>query len=204
VKLAAALIALTLVGTAYAAPSEDELIGVITMQPRAAKAPEYARALLDKLTRQQRLAEHTAWVDRMLVMPRLLAGREDLILALQDMQIGQRFLDARIFMAHAGRSHLTEDWRRAANAFIDAAEVSQRWSTSVDVRDGYRVISMADEMMFDAGKCWEEAGDVTAALASYSEVVRLPLAPLATQRMLALGLRAVLLVHAEGAAWLAR
>jgi hypothetical protein len=174
------------------------------MQPRAAKAPEYARALLDKLTREQRLAEHTAWVDRMLAMPQLLAGREELILALQNMQIGQRFLDARIFMAHASKSHLPDDWRRAAGAFIDAAEVSRRWSTSVDVRDGYRVISMADEMMFDAGKCWEEAGDVATALASYSEVVRPPLVPIAMQRLIVLGLRAVVLVHVAGAAWLAR
>ncbi len=201
-RLAAALV-LVLAGTSHGAPSEEEMVGVITMQPRAAKAPVYVRSLLDKLTREQRIAERTAWVDRMLAMPRLLAGREELILALQNMQISQRFLDARIFMSHALRSHLVEDWRRAAAGFVDAAEVSRRWSTSVDVRDGYRIVSIADEARFDAGLCWEHAGDVTAALATYGTLIGGTRSELAAQRMVALGLRAVVLVHVEGAAWLA-
>ncbi len=190
-----------------AAPSEhteEELVGVITMQPRAPHAPQYALALLGRLKREQRMAEHTAWVDRMLSMPRLLAGREELILALQNIQIAQRFLDARLSMAHATRSRLPEDWRRAARAFVDTADVSRRWSESPDVRTGHRVVSITDDATYYAGWCWEQAGEVLEALASYGAVPRGDLRAGAAQRIVTLGVRSVVRLHVDGAAWLAR
>lgn len=202
--IVACVLAATSAARAVPEPSEEELIGVITIQPRARHAEAYAEALLDKLRREGRSEELRAWVDRMLAMPRLLDGREALIVLLQNQQVQMRFLDARILLRQARRNQSVEGLRAAGALLEETARLSRMWAVSVTVRDGFHVTSIADEATALAAMAFDDAGDIGQALRLLGEITTASFVELAGQRMVSLAVRAPVVLHARAFAWLAR
>jgi hypothetical protein len=149
---------LVLGGTASAEPREDELIAVITIQPRAPYAGIYANLLIDRLDTKDRLDELGVWVDRLLKMPQILRGREGLTRRLQGIQI--QFLSRRALLAYRrGKTTLSvEAWRDAARLFHAIAGLQrQRGEPTANA-------------LFNAGVALAAAGENYAALVAWDAV----------------------------------
>lgn len=189
---------------ARAEPAEDELVGVITAQPRAAHAEAYVNLFLDRLNREDRRAELVAWVDRMLAMPQLLRGRDELVGRLEAIRIRARFFRAMELQRLAHRSDQPGDWRSAARMYLEAAAFARGTiRVRVEVNNGLVTATVVDEATFNAGICLAAAGDLYAAVGAFDAVTGSSLAPFAYARMLPIVVRAPVTALARGAAWLA-
>ena len=169
---------LLLVSAAHAGaqPSEQDMISVITIQPRSSEAARYAVDLLDKLHRENRTDERASWVDRMLAMPRLLDGRGDLVLHLRGLHLTDHYVLARREFAASRRADNTAMLFHACARIVDVGRLSMQWSVSVTVRDGLHVRSIAEQATFDAMACYSIAGDqlaheLTARIAAFEASV---------------------------------
>ena len=148
----------------WAERSEDELIAVIVAQPRAPDAEFFANELLERLNRQGRIQELVAWVDRMLAMPQLLYGREDLAGNLHQIQLQAQLLAAMQLHQRASQTKATDDWRAAARSYLSAAALLG----AVDVNQSH---DRARDALVDAAVCWGAAGDPIAAFEAYATIV---------------------------------
>lgn len=179
-----------LASSAAAAPSEQDLIDIITIQPRSQRAPSAALELLDRLNANGRVDELMGWVDRMLAMPRLLDGREELIVHLQNLQVQGRYKRVRLAFAAARRARDREALHAACDGFVDVATVSTRHAAAVTVRDGFHVTSIADEATYNAGACYLDARDLPAAFRQLAAVKNAELSAIAWRAMISATLRA--------------
>jgi hypothetical protein len=145
---------LVLTGTAHAELTEDDLIAVITMQPRAPHAGIYVDLLIDRLEGD----ELGVWVDRLLKMPQILRSRPGLVRRLQAIQI--QFLTSRAANAYrSGKTTLSIDaWREAARSFLSIADLQ-------------RQLGQPDATaMFNAGVSLEQTGEHYAALRAWAAI----------------------------------
>ncbi|CAN5898776.1 hypothetical protein BH11MYX3_BH11MYX3_00980 [soil metagenome] len=181
---------------AHAEPSEDELIGVITMQPRSDRAEAYVDLLLDRLNRAGRREELAAWIDRMLAMPQLLRGRAELVERLRKLQVSAWFARSIELQKAAHRSGLPEDWRMAARSYLLVASLARTTIApdSMTVSDGLVSATIVDETTYNAAICFNAAGDRFTALATFEAVTGSSLAPFAHTWMLKIVLRAPLAI----------
>jgi hypothetical protein len=179
VRLAAALIVLVVVGSAHAEPTEDDLIAVITIQPRAPHAGIYVDLLLDRLHDDNRNDELGAWVDRLLKMPQILRSRPGLVRRLQAIQV--QFLTSRAANEYRrGKTTLSIDaWREAARLFLWIADLQRQLGQP----DG--------TAMFNAGVALAQVGENYAALVAWSAIQHDPdLETHARERMFGVVVRA--------------
>ncbi len=151
---------LVLAGTAQAAePTEDDLIAVITMQPRAPHAGIYVDLLIDRLHGQDRRDELGVWVDRLLKMRPILQSRPGLVRRLQTLQV--QFLTSRPLLAYRlGKTTRSIDaWRDAARLFLSLADLE-------------RQLGQPDSTaMFNAGVSLAQTGENYAALRAWLAVL---------------------------------
>ena len=178
--------------SAHAAPrpTEQDLIDIITIQPRSQRAPSAVLDLLDRLNANGRTDELMTWVDRMLAMPRLLDGRRDLVVHLQNLQVQGNYKRVRLAYAAARRAGDTAALRAACDGFVEVAAISTKHSVDVRVSDGFHVTSIADEATYNAGACYLEARDITTALRYLAAVKNAELSAIAWRQILAVTLRA--------------
>ncbi len=189
IRLAVLLALAAISAQAAPQPTEQDLIDVITIQPRSKLAEPYAMLLLDRLNTDGRIDELSAWVDRMLAMPRLLDGREELIVHLQNLQVQGRYKRVRLAYAAARRANDPVALHAACDGFVDVAAVSTKHAAAITVRDGFHVTSIADEATYNAGACYLDARDIPAAFRHLAAVKNAELSAIAWRAILGIALR---------------
>lgn len=189
-RLAFVLVIAASVARAAPRATEADLIDIITIQPRSPRAPSAALELLDRLNAAGRGDELMAWVDRMLAMPRLLDGRQELIVQLQNLQVQGRYKRVGFAYAAARRANDRTAVHAACDGFVDVAALSTKHAVAVTVSDGFHVTSIADEATYNAGVCYLDARDLPGAFHHLSAVKNAELSAYAWRAMIAATLRA--------------
>ncbi len=169
----ALIVLLVLAGTAHAGLTEDDLIAVITIQPRAPYAEAYADRLLDVLGAANRTDELNVWVERMAQMPQLLRGREKLRQRLQRLQIAFRMQKANIDFHRGSETGSVDAWRDVVRGYRSIAELQSQLGDNNTVA------------RFNVAVALDRSGEHFAAFVAWGSIHELDLEIHARERMVA-------------------
>ena len=126
---------------------------IVTKSPSADVAEYSANFVLDAYNRQGKYDDLTHWTEEMRGMPKLLANREDLVYTLDRIHVQS-------LRKRAEKLEAAGDFLTCATTYRETAKANPK----ADARD---------ELFYNAGVCFEQAGQKTDAVAMFREVVKL-------------------------------
>ena len=139
-------------------------VEIVTRYPEHETAEYAANLILDSLNLQGKYDLLAQWVDTFRANKKLLAKRPDLASLLAKLHIQVLRKRAEVFEASGGKTQ--DGYRKCAQTYVEA----------FDANPGYE---RADELLYNAGVCFERAGEISEAVKLFTAVTKLSRSPLA-------------------------